>query len=185
MGWHGYPQSKQFIYRQRLNQIVQELASPDNNSSPIVRFSEFLGIGYFGDSKQKVISPIFDLKINAQSAWAKVMESQAGGQGSSLPVFHAIFIEHPNKYEFLAHPIEIKQENINYVLYRSFSSLDNFYKFRENQGEKFFIKFGWQDITKAAKFDVLEKYALVDGVEFKKIEEIRSGSLVDRIRKNQ
>lgn len=149
-------------------------------SLPIVRFSEFLGIGYFGDSKQQIISPIFDFKRNAENAWIKVIESQ-----SQNPVFHAAFIEHPSKYEFLAYPAEIKPGQINYVLYRSFSSLDNFYKFKNNPGERIFIKFGWHDVTKGHKFDVLEKYALVNKIEFKKHDEITKGSLLDRIRKNQ
>jgi hypothetical protein len=81
----------------------------DRTPAPIVRFSEFLGIGYFGDKKQRVIAPIF---------------------------------------------------------------------------ERTYIKFGWHDLTKPYKFDVLPHYAAVDSIEFRKAEDIKPGMLVDKIRKS-
>jgi hypothetical protein len=145
------------------------------DSAPLVRFSDFLGIGYFGDARQHVIAPIFDLRQSAERAWARVMTSK---------VFHAIFVEHPGKYEFMAYPVELDHDQINHVLYRSFSSLDSLRKFRGSYSGKAFIKFGWHDLTKAQKFDVLAEYAAVDSVEFKKAEEIAPGTLVDQIRKS-
>jgi hypothetical protein len=82
---------------------------------PITRFSEFLGIGYFGDKKQRVIAPIFDLHSNAERGWKKVMASQ---QQQKVPIFHTVFVEHAARYEFIAHPIQMSSERINYVLYR-------------------------------------------------------------------
>jgi hypothetical protein len=38
----------------------------DGTSAAIVRFSEFLRIGHFGDKKQRVIDPIFDLHYNSE-----------------------------------------------------------------------------------------------------------------------
>lgn len=145
------------------------------DSAPLVRFSDFLGIGYFGDDRQQVIAPIFDLRQSAERAWARVMEA---------PLFHAIFVEHPAKYEFIAHPVELKQDMINHALYRSFSSLDSLRKFKKSRAGKAFIKFGWHDLTKPQKFDVLPQYAPVDAVEFVGAEEIRPGTLVDQIRKS-
>ncbi len=150
-------------------------------SAPVVRFSEFLGIGYFGDSRQHVIAPIFDLRRNAEQAWAKVAESQK----QEVPAFHAVFVEHPAKYEFIAYPVDLKPDQINYALYRSFSSLNSLHKFKETYGGRTFVKFGWHDLTKAQKFDVLAQYAVVDAVEFLKAEEIQTNTLVDQIRKNQ
>ena len=144
------------------------------DSAPLVRFSDFLGIGYFGDKSQQVIAPIFDLRASAESAWVRVMEAQ---------LFHAVFIEHPAKYEFIAHPAELKPDQINHVLYRSFSSLDSLYKFKSSCGGRAYIKFGWHDLTKAQKFDVLAQYAPVDSVEFVKADKVRPGTLVDQIRK--
>lgn len=145
------------------------------DSAPLVRFSDFLGIGYFGDERQHVIAPIFDLRQSAERAWARVMEA---------PLFHAVFVEHTAKYEFIAYPAEMKRDQINHVLYRSFSSLDSLRRFRGSCGGRSYIKFGWHDMTKAQKFDVLAQYAAVDSVEFKKDDEIRPGTLVDRIRKS-
>ena len=150
-------------------------------ASPVVRFSEFLGIGYFGDSRQHAIAPIFDLRRNAEQAWTRVTESQM----QRVPAFHVAFIEHPAKYEFIAHPVELKPDQINYALYRSFSSLDSLRKFKGSYGGKAYIKFGWHDLTKAQKFDVLTQYATVDSVEFKAAGEIKQGTLLDQIRKNQ
>jgi hypothetical protein len=145
--------------------------------APIVRFSEFLGMGYFGDEKQHVIAPIFDSRHNAEKGWARVMEGMAA--------FHAVFVEHAAKYEFIAYPLEMHEDRINYVLYRSFSSLSSVKKFKEAHGGQTYIKFGWHDLTKPSKFDVMESYAPVDRVEFIKIEEVKSGSLADRVRKNE
>ena len=142
---------------------------------PLVRFSDFLGIGYFGDERQHVIAPIFDLRQSAERAWERVMTSS---------LFHTVFVEHPVKYEFIAHPVETKQDQINHVLYRSFSSLDSLRKFKGSYGGGAFIKFGWHDLTKAQKFDVLPQYAVVDSVEFKRADEIMPGTLVDQIRKS-
>lgn len=150
---------------------------------PVVRFSEFLGIGYFGDERQRVIAPIFDSRHNAEKGWTRVIEGI-----EPLPAaFHVIFIEHPSKYEFIAYPLAMDGSRINYVLYRSFSSLSSVQKFRETHsgGSRTYIKFGWHDLTKPQKFDVMAAYAFVDGVEFLKIEGVRAGTLVDRIRKNE
>lgn len=143
--------------------------------APLVRFSDFLGIGYFGDERQHVIAPIFDLRQSAERAWERVMTSQ---------LFHAVFVEHPAKYEFIAHPVETKPDRINHVLYRSFSSLDSLHKFKGSYGGRAFIKFGWHDLTKAQKFDVLPQYAAVDSVEFVNAQEIMPETLVDQIRKS-
>jgi hypothetical protein len=145
------------------------------DSAPLIRFSDFLGIGYFGDERQHVIAPIFDLRQGAERAWAKVME---------VPVFHAAFVEHPGKYEFIAYPVELKPDKINHVLYRSFSSLDSLHRFKRSYGGRVFIKFGWHDLTKAQKFDVLAQYAAIDSVEFVKSGDVRPGTLVDQIRKS-
>ena len=150
-------------------------------ASPVVRFSEFLGIGYFGDSQQQVISPIFDLRRNAELAWARVAESQ----GRQVPAFHAVFVEHPAKYEFIAYPVELKPEQINYALYRSFSSLASLRTFKAGHGGRTYLKFGWHDLTKAQKFDVLAQYAVVDSVEFMAADKVKPGTLVDQVRKNQ
>lgn len=145
------------------------------DGAPIVRFSDFLGIGYFGDSRQHVIAPIFDLRQSAERAWARVMTSL---------LFHVVFVEHSGKYEFIAYPVDLDPDQINHVLYRSFSSLDSLRKFKSGYGGKTFIKFGWHDLTKAQKFDVLAQYAPVDSVEFKSAEEIVPGDLIDKIRKS-
>jgi hypothetical protein len=150
-------------------------------SAPIVRFSEFLGIGYFGDERQHVVSPIFDQRHNAVSAWAKVTESQR----SKIPAFHVVFVEHPAKYEFVAYPVELASDRINHALFRSFSSLDSMRKFREGHSGKTYVKFGWHDLTRPQKFDVLPEYALVDSVKFIKAEDVPQGGIVDQIRKNQ
>ena len=152
----------------------------DKASVPIIRFSEFLGIGYFGDKNQRVIALIFDLRNNAECGWEKVMASQQ----QEVPLFHVAFVEHPAKYEFIAHPIEMSHGRINYVLYRSFSSLSSLNKFKSDYDCRTYIKFGWHDLTKPQKFDVLPQYAAVGSVEFKKIENIKPGTLVDRIRKS-
>ena len=150
-------------------------------SAPIVRFSEFLGIGYFGDQKTHGISPIFDQRRNAEGAWAKVSESQ----GQKVPAFHVVFVEHPAKYEFIAYPLELAPERINYALFRSFSSLDSMHKFKKSHSGKIFIKFGWHDLTRPQKFDVLAEYAMVDSVEFVRPDDVARESLVEQIRKNQ
>jgi hypothetical protein len=150
-------------------------------SAPIVRFSEFLGIGYFGDPKQHVVAPIFDQRGNAENAWAKVTESQH----QKIPAFHMVFIEHPAKYEFVAYPVDLVPERINYALFRSFSSLDSMRKFRDSHSGKTYIKFGWHDLTRPQKFDVLAEYAVVDSVEFVKASDVAPGTIVDQIRKNQ
>ena len=153
----------------------------DRASNPISRFSEFLGIGYFGDKKQRVIAPIFDLYSNAERGWEKVM----AGQKQEVPIFHTIFVEHPTRYEFIAHPIEMSSERINYVIYRSSSSLSSLNKFKSDYGSgRTYIKFGWHDLTKPHKFDVLPHYAAVDSIEFKKADDIKPGMLVDQIRKS-
>jgi hypothetical protein len=145
------------------------------DATPLVRFSDFLGIGYFGDSRQHVVAPIFDLRQSAERAWARVMTSL---------LFNIVFVEHRGKYEFIAYPVDLDPDQINHVLYRSFSSLDSLRKFKSGYGGKTFIKFGWHDLTKAQKFDVLTQYAPVASVEFKSAEEIVIGDLVDRIRKS-
>jgi hypothetical protein len=145
------------------------------DSAPLIRFSDFLGIGYFGDERQNVIAPIFDLRQSAERAWTRVMAGQ---------LFHVVFVEHPGKYEFVAYPVELKLDQINHVLYRSFSSLDSLRKFKNSCSGRVFIKFGWHDLTKAQKFDVLVEFAAVDSAEFKKADEIMSGTLIDRIRKS-
>jgi hypothetical protein len=147
------------------------------DSAPLVKFSDFLGIGYFGDSQQHVIAPIFDTRQSAERAWARVM-------GASHLPFHAILLEHTSKYEFIAYPVKLDPDQINHALYRSFSSLDSMRKFKETYGGKTFIKFGWHDITKPQKFDVLPQYAPIDSVEFKKAEEVLPGDLIDQIRKS-
>jgi hypothetical protein len=149
-------------------------------SAPIVKFSEFLGIGYFGDEKQHIIAPIFDLRNNAERGWAKVMENQQ----QQVPLFHTVFVEHPAKYEFIAYPVELKANQINYAIYRSFSSLTSLHKFKSRYRGKVYIKFGWHDLTKAEKFDVLVQYAVVDSVEFKNADDIKQGMLIDQIRKS-
>jgi hypothetical protein len=149
---------------------------------PITRFSEFLGIGYFGDKKQRVIAPIFDLHSNAERGWKKVMASQ---QQQKVPIFHTVFVEHAARYEFIAHPIQMSSERINYVLYRSSSSLHSLNKFKSDYGSGMaYIKFGWHDLTKPHKFDVLPYYAAVDSIEFKKAKDTTPGLLVDQIRKS-
>jgi hypothetical protein len=47
-----------------------------------------------------------------------------------------------------------------------------------------YIKFGWYDLTKPQKFEVLPQYAAVDSIEFKKTDEIKAGTLVDQIRRS-
>jgi len=145
------------------------------DSAPLVRFSDFIGIGYFGDDRQHVIAPIFDLRQSAERGWSRVMTAQ---------LFHALFVEHPAKYEFIAYPVELNPDRINHVLYRSFSSLDSLQKFKSGVSGRVFIKFGWHDLTKPQKFDVLVQYAIVDSVEFRKAGEIVPGNLVDQIRKS-
>ena len=100
------------------------------------------------------------------------------------PVFHTVFVEHPTKYEFIAYPVELKADKINHVLYRSFSSLDSLQRFKSSYSGRAFIKFGWHDLTKAQKFDVLAQYAAVDSVEFLKSDQVRLETLVDQIRKS-
>lgn len=143
----------------------------------MVRFSEFLGIGYFGDERQSVIAPIFDSRHNAEKGWTRVADGRIA--------FHAVFVEHESKYEFIAYPLEMDEGRINYVLYRSFSSLGSLQKFKETLGGRTYIKFGWHDLTKPEKFDVMPAYAPVDGVEYVVPDGIKAGSLVDRIRKNE
>ena len=150
-------------------------------SAPIVRFSEFLGIGYFGDPRQQVISPIFDQRGNAVNAWARVTESQR----QNVPAFHVVFVEHPVIYEFVAIPLEIAPDRINHALYRSFSSRDSLRKFRESYSGKTYIKFGWHDLTRPQKFDVLAEYALVDSIEFLKAGQIGQGTVLEQITKNK
>ncbi|HKU49774.1 MAG TPA: hypothetical protein VJP79_07475 [Nitrososphaera sp.] len=150
-------------------------------SAPIVRFSEFMGIGYFGDSKQHVVAPIFDQRHNAESAWAKVTESQR----QKVPAFHAVFVEHSAKYEFVAYPVELAPDRINYALFRSFSSLDSMHKFRDSYNGKTYLKFGWHDLTRPQKFDVLAQYARIDSVEFLKAEQVAKDSILEQVRKNQ
>jgi hypothetical protein len=147
----------------------------DGFSAPLVKYSEFLGIGYYGNEKEHVIAPIFDLRRSAERAWTRVMGNLS---------FHVVFVEHATKYEFIAYPAEIKPDRINYALYRSFSSLTSLHRFKSGYGGMTFIKFGWHDLTKPQKFDVLSKYAMVDSVEFRKKGEIDQGTLVDQIRKN-
>jgi hypothetical protein len=162
------------------SRVQHSVLQNDKTSVPIIRFSEFLGIGYFGDKKQRVIAPIFDLRHNAERGWEKVMASQQ----QEVPIFHAVFVEHPAKYEFIAHPIEMAQERINHVLYRSFSSLSSMNKFKSDYNGLAYIKFGWYDLTKPQKFDVLPQYAAVDSVEFKNADDIKPGTLIDQIRKS-
>jgi len=160
----------------------QTILQSDRTPAPIVRFSEFLGIGYFGDKKQCVIAPIFDLYSNAEQGWKKVMASQ---QQQEVPFFHTVFVEHATKYEFIAYPIEMSSARINYALYRSSSSLSSLNKFKRDYGDGMaYIKFGWHDVTKPHKFDVLPYYAAVDSIEFKKADDIKTGMLVDQIRKS-
>lgn len=145
------------------------------DSAHRVRFSDFHGIGYFGDGLQHIIAPIFDMRKSAQNAWTRVMTSQ---------FFHVIFVEHMGKYEFIAYPVEIIPDQINHVLYRSFSSLDSLRKFKSVYGGVTFIKFGWHDLTKERKFDVLAQYVTVDFAEFKSANEITPGTLIEQIRKS-
>jgi len=154
----------------------------DRTPAPIIRFSEFLGIGYFGDKKQRVIAPIFDLYFNAKHGWEKVMSNQ---QQQGVPIFHTVFVEQPTRYELIAYPIEMSSERINYVIYRSSYSLSSLNKFKSDYGSgRTYIKFGWHDLTKPHKFDVLPYYAAVDSIEFMKAEDIKSGTLIDQIRKS-
>jgi hypothetical protein len=163
-------------------QIQKIILRSDSIPSPMIRFSEFLGIGYFGDKKQRVIAPIFDLYSNAKRGWEKVMSGQ---QHQQTPIFHTVFVEQPTRYEFIAYPVEMGLERINYVLYRSSSSLSTLNRFKSDySGEMTFIKFGWHDLTKPHKFDVLPHYAAVDSVEFKMPGDIEPGKLVDQIRKS-
>jgi hypothetical protein len=162
--------------------IQQTILQNDRAPAPIVRFSEFLGIGYFGDKKQRVIAPIFDLYSNAMRGWEKVMANQ---QQQEIPIFHTAFVEQPTRYELIAYPIEMSSERINYVIYRSSSSLSSLNKFRSDYGSaRTYIKFGWHDLTKQHKFDVLPYYAAVDSIEFIKAEDIKPGMLIDQIRKS-
>jgi hypothetical protein len=163
-----------------------------------VRFSEFLGIAYFGDQNQHVITPIFDVRHNAELGWKKVMimhtekdkrqgqhqEQIEEEQQQHPPLFHTVFVEHPTRYEFIAYPLKMRDDQMNYAIYRSFSSLTSLHSFKSNYKGKAFIKFGWYDITKKQKFDVLSEYAVVDAVEFKNIDQLEQGALVDRIRKS-
>lgn len=155
-----------------MRQLLQE-----RPSAPVVRFSEFLGIGYFGDERQHVIAPIFDSRHNAEKGWTRVMEG--------IRILHAVFVEHQSKYEFIAYPPEMDKDRINYVIYRSFSSLASLCKFKETYSAKTFIKFGWHDLTRPQKFDVMPSYMPVDGVEFLMTDDVRHGSFVDRVRKNE
>lgn len=150
-------------------------------AAPIVRFSEFLGIGYFGDPRQHVVAPIFDRRQNAENAWAKVV----GSQPRQARAFHVAFVQHQAKYEFIAYPAELRHDQINYALYRSFSSLDSLRKFRDSHAGKTYIKFGWHDLTRPRKFDVLAEYAPADSVKFLEIDKIEPGSVVDQVRRNQ
>ena len=151
------------------------------DTCPIVRFSEFLGIGYFGDKEQRVIAPIFDLHFNTKRGWEKVMANQQ----QEVPIFHTVFVEHPTRYELIAYPIEMSSEMINYAIYRSSSSLSSLNKFKSDYGSgRTYIKFGWHDLTKPYKFDVLPHYAAVDSIEFIRAENIKPGMLVDQIRKS-
>jgi hypothetical protein len=143
----------------------------------MVRFSEFLGIGYFGDERQSVIAPIFDSRHNAEKGWSRVI--------SDGMVFHAVFVEHESKYEFIAYPLEMDDSRINYILYRSFSSLGSLCKFKESHGKRLFIKFGWHDLTKQEKFDVMPSYAPIDAVEFTVPSDIKPETFIDKIRKNE
>ncbi len=70
--------------------VQQAILQNDGTSAAIVRFSEFLGIGYFGDKKQRVIAPIFDLHYNAERRREKVMSSQQ----QEVPLFHTVFVDH-------------------------------------------------------------------------------------------
>jgi hypothetical protein len=111
----------------------------DRTPAPIVRFSEFLGIGYFGDKKQRVIAPIFDLHSNAKRGWKKVMANQQ----QEVPIFHTVFVEHSTRYELIAYPLEMSSERITYAIYRSSSSLSTLNKFKRDYGsERTYIKFG-------------------------------------------
>lgn len=145
--------------------------------APMVRFSEFLGIGYFGDERQSVIAPIFDSRHNAEKGWSRVTSDGAA--------FHAVFVEHESKYEFIAYPLEMDDSRINYILYRSFSSLGSLHKFKESHGRRVFVKFGWHDLTKPEKFDVMSSFTPVDAVEFMVPNDIKSGTFIDKIRKNE
>jgi hypothetical protein len=74
------------------SEVQQTILENDRTSAPIIRFSEFLGIGYFGDRKQRVIAPIFDSHSNAERGWKKVMANQQ--QQQVVPLFHTVFVEH-------------------------------------------------------------------------------------------
>jgi hypothetical protein len=143
----------------------------------MVRFSEFLGIGYFGDEKLQVIAPIFDTRYGAEKGWTRVMEGR--------PAFHVVFVEHQAKYEFIAYPLAADPGSINYALYRSFSSLASLQKFKAIRGGRTYIKFGWHDLTKPQKFDVMAGYATADGVEFLGVHDVVTGTMADRIRRNE
>ncbi len=109
----------------------------------------------------------------------------ASQQQQEVPLFHTVFVEHAAKYEFIAYPIEMSSARINYALYRSSSSLSSLNKFKREYGDGMaYIKFGWHDVTKPHKFDVLPYYAAVDSIEFKKADDIKTGMLVDQIRKS-
>ncbi len=77
----------------------------------------------------------------------------------------------------------MSSERINYVLYRSSSSLASLKKFKSDYSGfgMTYIKFGWHDLTKS---HVLPQYAAVDSIEFKKADDIKPGTLVDEIRKS-
>ena len=110
----------------------QTILQSDRTPAPIVRFSEFLGIGYFGDKKQRVIAPILICTPMQSGGGKKVMASQQQQQG--IPLFHTVFVEHVARYEFIAHPIEMSYERVNYVLYRSSSSLSSLTNSRATTG---------------------------------------------------
>jgi hypothetical protein len=104
-------------------------------------------------------------------------------QQQRVPLFHTVFVEHAARYEFITHPIETSSERINYVFYRSSSSLSSLNKFKSDYGNGMaYIKFGWLDLTKPYKFNVLLYYAAVDSIEFKKADDIKTDMLVDQIR---
>lgn len=147
----------------------------DRLSSPVIRFSEFIGIGYFGDKDQHVIAPIFENSQSAERSWTQVMKNS---------LYHVVFVLHTSKYEFIAYPVEIKPGQLNHALYRSFSSLASLQKFKSAYGGRTYIEFGWHDLTKPHKISVLSQYVTVDSVEFRKPAEIKQGSLVDKIRKD-
>jgi hypothetical protein len=153
-----------------------------NNSIPIVRFSEFIGIGYYGDEKQNVICPIFDSKNSAERAWIKVMEAE---HGVSVSALYTVFVEHANRYEIITYPTKMKYDKINYAIYRSFTSMNSLNRFKKNCNAKTFIKFGWHDLTKKFQFDVLEKFAVVVRLEFVQASQIPADSILCKIRNNE